>query len=193
MCWRFYFGTSLWERMFGINRAFWISAQEHRSFIYRTRHLITAPAKRNDSFNLPDSNQRQEGVEAVMAGPGAADQGSELGYRRGPPQIPSWCSSFSAVPPSSLFLMFFLRPPLRSGSKSPTKAHTPAPVALHVIYNVLRGWVFQNFLNTTEEDLLIFFCHQSLEKHHPCRDFIKIHIPRSAILEMRWTLFQPLS
>ena len=89
-------------------------------------------------------------------------------------------------PPPSLFLMFFLRPPLRSASKSHTKAHTPAPVALHVIfYNVLRGWVFQNFLNITKECLLICFCHQSLEKHHPCRDFIKIHFPRSAILEMR--------
>ena len=97
-------------------------------------------------------------------------------------------------PPPSLFLMFFLRPPLRSASKSHTKAHTPAPVALHVIfYNVLRGWVFQNFLNITKECLLICFCHQSLEKHHPCRDFIKIHFPRSAILEMRWTFFQSLS
>ena len=63
-------------------------------------HLITAPAKRNDSFNLPDSNQRQEGVRAVTAGPGAGDQGSEMGCRGDLPKIPSWCSSFSAVPSS---------------------------------------------------------------------------------------------
>lgn len=172
--------------MFGINRAFWISAQEHRSFIYRTRHLITAPAKRNDSFNLPDSNQRQEGMEAVMSALGLVIRALNWGAGGDLPKSHHDALLSLQWPPPSLFLMFFLRPPLRSGSKSPTKAHTPAPVALHVIfYNVLRGWVFQNFLNTTKEDLLIFFCHQSLEKHHPCRDFIKIHIPHSAILEMR--------
>ena len=68
-----------------------LSGYPHRStgvLYIEQEHLITAPAKRNDSFNLPDSNQRQEGVGAVTAGPGAGDQGSEMGCRRGPPKDP---------------------------------------------------------------------------------------------------------
>ena len=65
-------------------------------------HLITAPAKRNYSFNLPNSNQGEEGVEALMEGPAAGGGGLVRVLKEGAggdlPKIPSCIGSFPAAP-----------------------------------------------------------------------------------------------
>lgn len=59
-------------------------------------HLITAPAKGNYSFNLLNSNQREEGVEDLKENPVARGQVPWMGCRRDIPKIPSCYSSFPA-------------------------------------------------------------------------------------------------
>lgn len=90
-------------------------------------HLITAPAKRNYSFNLPNSNQGEEGVEALMEGPAAGGGEGGQGLAGGDlPKIPSCMGSFPAaptpLPSSSWSLMFDPRPTLNPGFQSLTNA-----------------------------------------------------------------------
>lgn len=89
-----------------------LSGYLHRSMgvLYiEQEHLITAPAKRNYSFNLPNSNQGEEGVEALMEGPaagGGGGQGLEGGCRRRPSKDSVLYGIFPCSPhPTSLFLM----------------------------------------------------------------------------------------
>lgn len=123
--------------------------------------------KGNDSFNLPNSNQREEGVQALKEGPVAGEQAPEVG-RRGPSK-------------DSILVLFF-----------PCNPHPFFPVVTHVLltthsqarfslthycmclypmapniifYDILfKELVFWIFLNTKKRSLFVFFIFPAIIK-----------------------------